>query len=148
MAVGGHRIGHRDVLGQVVRGAQQGRFVGLGHRDLGDDPAAEHDDRPIAGQLDLLEFGGIEQHRRAGRRQVADELVDLFLGPDVDATGGIEAEHRLDAAGHPAGDRHLLLVPARELSHLRCGARVDLELGDRRVDLSWLRRTSGWDPTT
>ena len=133
-------LGHRDVLGQVVRRAQQGGFVGLLDRDLGDDPPTEDDDRPVAGQLDLLELGGVEQHRGAGRREVADQFVDLLLGPDVDAAGRVEAQHRLDPAGHPAGDGHLLLVAARELADLRGGAGIDLELGDRRVDLRALGR--------
>ena len=60
-----------DVGRQVVGGAQQGRLVGLVDRDLGDDPAAEDDDRPVAGELDLLELRGVEagppRRRRPGR---------------------------------------------------------------------------------
>jgi hypothetical protein len=53
------------------------------------------------------------------------------LRPDVDPAGRVEAEHRLDAAGDPAGDRHLLLVAARQASDLSSGPRVDLEPLDR-----------------
>ncbi len=90
-------------------------------------PAEDHD-RPVAGKLDLLELGGVEQDGRAVGGEVAQELVDLMLGADVDAAGRVEAEERPDAAGDPAGDRHLLLIAAGQSSDLGGGARVDLQL--------------------
>ena len=65
----GDLFGHRHVGRQVVGGAQEGRLVGVLDGDLGDDPAAEDDDRAVAGELDLLELGGVEQDRRARRRR-------------------------------------------------------------------------------
>ena len=47
--------------------------------DLGHDPAAEDHDRPVAGELDLLELRGVEQDRRAGLGEVAEQHVDLVL---------------------------------------------------------------------
>ena len=81
--------------------------------DLGHHTATEDDDRPVAGELDLLELGRVEEDGRTGRCEVAQQHVDLALRADVDAARRIEAEHRLDAAGDPAGDGHLLLVAAR-----------------------------------
>ena len=50
-----------------------------------------------------------------------------MLGPDVDAPGRVEAEHRPDATGDPARDRHFLLVAARQPADLALGPRVDLQ---------------------
>ena len=70
----GDLLGHRRIGRQVVGGPQERRLVGVLDGDLGDDPAAEDHDRPIAGELDLLELGGVEQDRGARRREVAQEL--------------------------------------------------------------------------
>ena len=88
----------------------------------------------VADELDLLELGRVEQHRGTRRREVAQQDVDLVLRPDVDAAGRVEAEHRPDAAGHPARDGHLLLVAARQAADLARRAGVDLQALDRAVD--------------
>ena len=110
-------------------------FIGVGGGQLGDHAAAEDDDRPVADKLDLLQLGRVDQDRRVGTGQVAQQAVDLALGPDVDAARGVEAQHRLDAAGYPARNRHLLLVAAGQPAHLGAGARVDLQRLDRVVDV-------------
>ena len=68
-----------------------------------DDAPAEDHDRPIADELDLLELGRVEQDRRAGLGEVAQQHVDLVLGADVDAAGGVEAEHRRGRRRRPSG---------------------------------------------
>jgi hypothetical protein len=50
--------------------------------------------------------------RRAGLGELAQQGVDLALGADVDAARGVEAQHRREAGGQPAGERELLLVAA------------------------------------
>ena len=92
--LGGDLLGHLRVRPEVVGGAQERRLIGIRRADLGHDPAAEDDDRPIAGELDLLELRGVEQDGGPGFGQVAQQDVDLLLGPDVDAAGGVEAEQR------------------------------------------------------
>src|SRR4029078_12473462 len=72
--------------------------------------------------------------RRAGFRELAQERVDLALGADVDAARRVEAEHRADAAGDPACDRHLLLVAAGQAPDLTLGTGVDLEPFDGAPD--------------
>ena len=103
---------------EVVGGSQQRRLVGVGAVELGHDLATEDHDRPVADELDLLQLGRVEEDGRAGRRQVAQEDVDLALRADVDPARRVEAEHRPDAAGDPAGDRDLLLVAARQPADL------------------------------
>ena len=120
---------------EVVRGSQQGGLVRVGRVDLGHHPAAEDDDRAVAGELHLLELRRVEQDGGAGPGEVAKQDVDLVLGADVDPAGRIEAEHRLHAPGDPPRDRHLLLVAAREPAHLALGPGVDLERVDRAIDL-------------
>ena len=68
----GGLLRHRHVRRQVVRGAQERRLVGLLDGDLGHDPPAEHDDRPVAGELDLLELRGVEEDRGPAGGQLAD----------------------------------------------------------------------------
>ena len=133
--LGGDLLGHLCIGLQVVRRAQQRRLVGLAGVDLGDHPATEDDDRPVAGELDLLELRGVEQDGGAGLREVAEQHVDLLLRADVDAAGRVEAEHRVHATGDPAGDRHLLLVAAGQAADLALRPRVDLQPGDAVVDL-------------
>ena len=123
---------------QAVGGAHQRRFVGdLGRQDV-DDAAAEDDDGAVADELHLLQLGCVEQDRRALRRELAQQPVDLALGADVDAARRIEAEDRPRAGGDPARDRHLLLVAAGEPLHLALRARVDLQARDRVVDARFL----------
>ena len=112
------------------------RPVRLGSSHLGDDATAEDDDDAVAGELDLLELRGIQEHGGASRGQVSEQLVDLLLRADVDAARRVEAEHRLDAAGYPPGDRDLLLVAAGQAADFGRGPRVDLEGGDRLVHLA------------
>ncbi len=127
-------LGHLRVRPEVVGGSEERRLIGIRRLDLGHDAAAEDDDRPIAGELDLLELGGVEQDGGPGFREVAEQDVDLLLGADVDAPRRVEAEQRPDATRDPAGDGHLLLVAAREPADLASGASLDLEPGDGRVD--------------
>ncbi len=137
--LGRHRLG-RDLLGhqgiraEVVGRAQERRLVRVLGRDLGDDRAAEDHDGAVADQLDLLELRGVEQDRRAGLGQVAEQDVDLLLGPDVDASRRVEAQHRAHPAGDPTRDRDLLLVAAGQAPNLAARSRIDLELGDGTVD--------------
>ena len=78
--------------------------------------ALAHDEHAVAHGEDLREVGRDQDHRDARRRQLADELVDVRLGADVDAAGRlVEHEHgRLDV--EPLGEHHLLLVAAREVA--------------------------------
>ena len=119
---------------QAVRGAQERRLVGFRRRDLVDDAPAEDHDGPIAGELDLLQLGGVQQHGRAAGRQLAQQLVDLALRADVDAPRRVEAEQRPDAGRDPAGDRHLLLVAARQPA----------DLGRARACRSGVGRSPRW----
>ena len=47
-------------------------------------------------------------------REVADDLVDLGLGADVDALGRLVEHQHLRLRRQPAGQQHLLLVAARQ----------------------------------
>ena len=57
---------------------------------------AQHDD-PVAEAQHLLEFGGDEHDRHAVGGEVGDELLDLGLGADVDAAGGLVEDEQLAA---------------------------------------------------
>ena len=113
-----------------MRGAQEGRLVGLRRRELVDHPPAEDDDGAIADAMDLVELRGEEQDRRAGLGELADEAVDLLLGADVDPARRVVEEEGAHAAVEPPRDRHFLLVATRQAPHLRLGSGVDLEAVD------------------
>jgi hypothetical protein len=132
--LGDSELGDHGIRLEVVRRPEQRRLVRVDAGDLRDDAATEDDDGAVADELDLLQLGRVEQHGGAGLREVPKEHVDLLLRADVDAAGRIEAEHGVHAARDPAGDRHLLLVPAREAAHLAAGARIDLQPRDGGVD--------------
>ena len=74
------------------------------------------------------------------RREVAEQLVDLGLRPDVDAAGRVEAEERPEPTRDPARDRDLLLIAAGQAADLLLGPRVDLEPLDRPEDTLALGR--------
>ena len=46
--------------------------------------------------------------------QVVDDAVDVLLGADVDAAGGVVEEEDVGIAQQPAGEQDLLLVAAAE----------------------------------
>ena len=64
--------------------------------------------------------------------QPADQLVDLGLGADVDAAGGLVEQQDLGLDQEPAGEDALLLVAAREAGDRNVAAgRLDRQLLDR-----------------
>ena len=74
-----------------------------GVRHLATDNGTPH---AIAGlgadELNFFELGGVVEHRLALRGELADQRVDLRLGPYVDAACGIEAEDGLGIRGDQA----------------------------------------------
>ena len=55
-------------------------------------------------------------------REVGDELLDLGLGADVDAAGGLVEDQQPRLGDQPAGQQHLLLVAAGEVADERPGS--------------------------
>ena len=114
-----------------MRGAQQARLVRLLDWHFRHHTSAEEDDGPVAGESDLGQFGGEQEHRRARGGKLAHERIDLPLGADVDATGRIEAQQSIEAGRKPARDDDLLLVAAAQAPKFGSGAGVDLQAVDR-----------------
>ena len=76
---------------------------------------AQHQ-HPVGALDDLLQLGGDEQDAEPLRGQLVDQRLDLGLGADVDAAGGlVEQQHLRVQAEHP-GQQHLLLVAAGQLA--------------------------------
>jgi hypothetical protein len=74
---------------------------------------------------------GIFDDREPLGCHVADELIDVLLGADIDAARRMIEDQHPDTGNAPFGKDHLLLVAAREASHHRCrGRRLDLEPAD------------------
>ena len=96
--------------------------------ELGDLVQFAHHDDAVGQPQHLVELGGDEQHRDAVVGEGGDEALDLRLGADVDAAGGLVEEQQLGRRQQPAGEQHLLLVAAGEVGddRLRVG-RADVE---------------------
>ena len=65
------------------------RSVMLGAGELALDRAVIEDQHPVAAADQLVIVGRIEQDRRAGVGEPAQQLVELLLGADIDAAGRI-----------------------------------------------------------
>ena len=81
----------------------------------GDDTAFAHHQDTI-GQTDHLgHFGRHEENGLAVRGEAFDQIVNLGLGTDVDAGGGLLEQEYLGARRQPATDDGLLLVAPEKL---------------------------------
>src|SRR6185437_1215310 len=79
-------------------------------------------------QLDMLvEFGREHHHGQLLAGERVEQHVEVVLGVDVDAAGGVVQQQDPRPEGEPAGDDDTLLVPA--------GQRGDLVLGGTQDDL-------------
>ena len=71
---------------------------------------------------------------------LADQLVEVGLGLDVDADRRLVDDQDLGIGREPLGDRHLLLVAAREIAdRLAERRRADFEALDEGLDGAGLR---------
>jgi hypothetical protein len=81
----------------------------------GDASVAQYGDA-VADARDLIEFGRDEQHGHPVGGQIADQLLDLGLGADIDAAGGlVEDEQRGWVISQRASSTFCWLPPLRFL---------------------------------
>ena len=82
----------------------------------------------VAHAQDFLEFGGDEEDGHPVGGEFVDELLDLGLGSDVDAAGGLVEDQEFGVGHQPAGQEHFLLVSAAEVPDQGVGVgRPDVE---------------------
>ena len=120
---GGDDLGFDDVL------------AGQGRRDA----AARHHHHLIAQALQLRSVGGIDDDRRAGARDLAQDAVDLEARADVDALRRFVRHDEAGLAQQRPRHHHLLLVAARKRQDRRfeaCG--LDRQRVEGRRDLPHL----------
>src|SRR3954469_25767700 len=116
-------------------------FAQLVAPEFAGDAALMHDDGAIAHPQHLLHLAGDEQNRDAALGQVFHQAVNLLLGADVDATGGLVEQQHARRHRQPLADHHLLLVtPRQELADLSVAGRSDVELADHPLGQVSLRR--------
>ena len=85
---------------------------GLGTGELGRQPAlSEHDD-PVGEREQFRELARGEDHAEPRATEPVDELVELSLRADVDATRGIIKQENRRLREQPAADDTLLLIAA------------------------------------
>src|SRR6478609_6324056 len=102
-----HRLGSGDEGGQRVGGQLLGR-QGV------EDPAVLHDEHPVADPEHLLELGGDEHDGQPVVGELADEVLHLDLGADVDAARRLVEDQHARRQRQQPGEEHLLLVAAGE----------------------------------
>ncbi len=111
------------LLDDIQRAGDQRMFGEPGARKFGLDGAVVEHQHPVAAADQFVVVGRVEEDRRAVRGELAQELVDLLLGADVDAARGVVQQDDPRPAHQPLGDHHLLLVSARKRAHRQCPAR-------------------------
>ena len=121
-----------------MSGSHECRLVGGIGGHLSHHSATEDHHGAVAGELHLLKLRRVQQDCGTTGREIAEQVVDLALGADVDTARGVEAQQRPHIVGHPACDGHLLLVAAGQATHLALGARVDLQPLDGALDAALL----------
>ena len=88
-----------------------------------------------------LGLGRQHQHGDAAVAQRLDDADHVFLGADIHAARRLRQDQHLGQMGQPLGQRHLLLVAARQRTQRDAGARrpdlqiLDVRLGDLSLDL-------------
>lgn len=78
-------------------------------------PPQAHDHNPIRHFEDFRKLGGDHQDRGPFFDQLLHYFMDLVLGPDIDAPGGLIKDKDLGLGQEPLGDDHLLLVAAAQV---------------------------------
>ena len=82
-------------------------------------PTVAHDHDAV-GEVDHLgHVARDEQHGQSLARQLPDELMQVALGADVDAHGGLVDDEDVHPGGEPLGQAHLLLVAAAQAARRR-----------------------------
>lgn len=79
---------------------------------LAGNAVAVDDQAAIAEMHQLIQFGGVEQHRTAARGELLDHAIDALLGPDIDAPGRIEQQQAACTGDKRSGKHRLLLIAA------------------------------------
>ena len=109
-------------LVDVERARDQRALGDLRADELAPDRAVIEHEHAVAAADQLVVVGRIEEDRRARIGELAQELVHLLLGADVDAARRIVEEDDARAAHQPFGDDDLLLVAAGERADRHVGA--------------------------
>ena len=90
------------------------RSVMLGADKFALDGAVIKHEHAVAAADQLVIVGRVEQDRRAVVGELAQQLIELLLGADIDAARRVVEQDDARLAHQPFGDHHLLLVAARQ----------------------------------
>ena len=131
-----HRSAGSRSCGPLERGVrlrcghvEDGDLGGDGSVHLTGDPATRHHDHPMGEREHLGEVGRDHHQGDASRRELAQDGVDVRLGPDVHAPCRLIHDEHPRVAEQPLGEQHLLLVATRQRAHLA----VDIRRGDPQL---------------
>src|SRR5262245_42357051 len=124
-----HRRGARFIL-TADRIVQRRLVQACGAIERSRNPPLPHGENTVAQARELAQIAGMDQRAAAARDDIADERVDLQLGRDIDALGGLIEQEHGNPPRQPFRQDHLLLIAA--------GERTCLELGATRTDIDEL----------
>src|ERR1041384_3073551 len=94
-------------------------------------PPPMHDQDPLRQREHFVQVGGVDDHRHAVPGGGAEPLVHLDGGADIQPPGGILRHQHGGPPPEGPGEKHLLLVSARQRSRKRSGTRrADAEAPD------------------
>src|SRR5262249_34754620 len=132
---------HRRGVGFIStadRIVQRRLVQACGAIERGRDPPLPHGKNAITQARQLAEITGMNQRAAAAHDDIADERVDLHLGRDIDALGGLIEKDHADPPRKPFRQDHLLLIAPGERACLELRApRTDVDkfhhLGDEAI---------------
>ena len=134
--VGQDRLGLGSLLAVEepdVQGPRADVGLELGAGPLGHDPAVV-DDRDLVGKLvGFLQVLGGEQHRGAGRGDLADQLPHLDLAARVHARGGLIEEQQVGGHDQAGPDVEPAAHPGRVANHRTAGRAGQVEGGEQVI---------------
>src|SRR5215213_8081569 len=116
-----------DLVDEVARAFAPGGLEELLRRALLDDVAVVDEDDPVAHLAREPHLVGHDGHRHAVAREVAHDVQHLPDHLRVQRRGRLVEEHELGLHRQRPGDRHPLLLAAREVGGVRIGLLGDAD---------------------
>src|SRR3712207_4069681 len=114
-----------DLVDEVARAVALGGLEELLRRALLDDVAVVDEDDPVAHLAREPHLVGHDGHRHPVPREVAHDVQHLPDHLRVQRRGRLVEEHELGLHRQRPGDRHALLLAARQVGGVRVGLRRD-----------------------
>src|SRR5260221_833920 len=111
-----------SVPGLQDRGVHDAVDGDVGARQLGIDPALEHDDDAVDDAHELARIRRIPDDADALAGKIGDQAVDIALGAEIATPRDVVEKEDLRLRQEPPFEKHLLLIAAAEVADRLLGA--------------------------